>query len=75
MHLDPQVQIKGQVNSYKKVIIGVEGGAAGVIHAVYSTTTDCQSNDNVEALRMFMDATQIEALPLCMETHAQATSL
>lgn len=46
-----------------------------MIHVVDSAMTDCQSNDNVEALRMFMDATQIEALPLCMETHAQATSL
>lgn len=30
------------------------GAAAGVIHQVDSPTTDCQPNDNVEAMRVFM---------------------
>ena len=71
MCLDPQVRIKGQENAYKKVITGAVGGAAGVIHAVDSATTDCQPNDNVEALRMFMDAAQIEARPLWKPMHKQ----
>lgn len=71
MCLDPQIRIKGQENAYKKVITGAVGGAAGVIHAVDSATTDCQPNDNVEALRMFMDAAQIEARPLWKPMHKQ----
>ena len=39
------------------------GGAAGVMHQVDSATTDCQPNENVEALRMFMLGKKIEARP------------
>ena len=71
MCLDPALRIKGQENAYKKIITGAVGGAAGVIHAVDSATTDCQPNDNVEALRMWMDAAQIEARPLWKPMHKQ----
>ena len=71
MCIDPEVRIKGQENAYKKVITGAVGGAAGVIHAVDSATTDCQPNDNVEALRMYMDAAQVEARPLWKPMHKQ----
>lgn len=71
MRLDPEVRIKGQENAYKNVITGAVGGAAGVIHAVDSATTDCQPNDNVEALRLFLDAAQIEARPLWKPMHKQ----
>lgn len=71
MCIDPKVRIKGQENAYKKVITGAVGGAAGVIHSVNSAVTDCQPNDNVEALRMFMDAAQIEARPLWKPMHKQ----
>ena len=52
--LDPSVKIIGQDNAYKEVIKSAVGGAAGVIKAVDSAVTDCQPNDNVEALRVFM---------------------
>ena len=71
MCLDPDLRIKGQENAYKKVITGAVGGAAGVIHAVDSATTDCQPNDNVEALRMWLDAAQVEARPLWKPMHKQ----
>ena len=71
MCLDPELRIKGQENAYKKVITGAVGGAAGVIHAVDSATTDCQPNDNVEALRMYMDVAQVEARPLWKPMHKQ----
>lgn len=71
MCLDSELRIKGQENAYKKVITGAVGGAAGVIHAVDSATTDCQPNDNVEALRMYLDAAQIEARPLWKPMHKQ----
>ena len=69
--LDPDLKIKGQENAYKQVITGAVGGAAGVIHAASSATTDCQPNDNVEALRMALDAANIEARPLWKPMHKQ----
>ena len=69
--LDPNLRIKGQENAYKKKITGAVGGAAGVVHAVETMTTDCQPNDNVEALRLFMSEAQIEARPLWKPMHLQ----
>ncbi|MBO4642267.1 MAG: DegT/DnrJ/EryC1/StrS family aminotransferase [Bacteroidaceae bacterium] len=69
--LDPHLRIKGQENAYKKKITGAVGGAAGVVHAVETMTTDCQPNDNVEALRLFMNEAQIEARPLWKPMHLQ----
>ena len=69
--LDPNLRIKGQENAYRKVITGAVGGAAGVTHAASTATTDCQPNDNVEALRMALDAANIEARPLWKPMHKQ----
>ena len=69
--LDPELKIKGQENAYKTIVTGAVGGAAGVIHAADSATTDCQPNDNVEALRVFMDKAQIEARPVWKPMHKQ----
>ena len=69
--LDPDLKIKGQENAYKTIVKGAVGGAAGVIHMADSATTDCQPNDNVEALRDFMDAAQIEARPVWKPMHKQ----
>jgi len=69
--LDPSVKIKGQENAYKTIVTGAVGGAAGVIHAASSATTDCQPNENVEALRVFMDQAQIEARPVWKPMHKQ----
>ena len=69
--LDPSLKIKGQENAYKTIVTGAVGGAAGVIHAASSATTDCQPNENVEALRVFMDQAQIEARPVWKPMHKQ----
>lgn len=69
--LDPDLRIKGQENSYKQVITGAVGGAAGVTHATKTATTDCQPNNNVEALRMALDAAGIESRPLWKPMHKQ----
>ena len=50
---------------------GAVGGAAGVIHMASSAVTDCQPNDNVEALRVFMDAAGVEARPVWKPMHKQ----
>ena len=69
--LDPDLRIKGQENAYKQVITGAVGGAAGVTHTVATATTDYQPNDNVEALRMALDAANIESRPLWKPMHKQ----
>ena len=69
--LDPSLKVKGQENAYKTIVTGAVGGAAGVIHAASSATTDCQPNDNVEALRVYLDQAQIEARPVWKPMHKQ----
>jgi len=69
--LDENLKIKGQENAYKTIVQGAVGGAAGVIHVADSATTDCQPNDNVEALRVFMDQAGVEARPVWKPMHKQ----
>lgn len=69
--LDPSVKVKGQENAYKTIVTSAVGGAAGVIHVADSATTDCQPNDNVEALRVYLDKAQIEARPVWKPMHKQ----
>ena len=69
--IDENVKIKGQENAYKTIVQGAVGGAAGVIHVADTATTDCQPNDNVEALRVFMDAAGVEARPVWKPMHKQ----
>lgn len=71
MTIDPDVKVKGQENAYKQIVTGAVGGAAGVIHAAESAVTDCQPNDNVEAMRMGLDALNIESRPLWKPMHKQ----
>lgn len=69
--LEPSVRIVGQESAYKEVITSAVGGAAGVIKQVDSATTDCQPNDNVEALRVFMLDKKVECRPLWKPMHKQ----
>ena len=69
--LDPEVRIVGQENAYKEVIRSAVGGAAGVIKAVECATTECQPNENVEALRVFMLQKRVECRPVWKPMHRQ----
>lgn len=69
--LDPEVKIIGQEQAYKEVIKTAVGGAAGVIHAVDVATTDCQPNENIEALRVYLLSKKIEARPTWKPMHKQ----
>lgn len=69
--LGSSLRIKGQENAYKDIVETAVGGAAGVIHAVDCATTDCQPNENVEALRAFMLGKKIEARPVWKPMHKQ----
>ena len=69
--IDQAVRVKGQKNAYKTIVQGAVGGAAGVIHTASSAVTDCQPNDNVEALRVALDQAGIEARPVWKPMHKQ----
>ena len=71
IELAPTLRIKDQENAYKEVIKTAVGGAAGVIHAVDTATTDCQPNDNVEALRVYLLDAKIESRPVWKPMHKQ----
>ena len=69
--LDPALKVKGQENAYKQIITSAVGGAAGVIHTASTAVTDCQPNDNVEAMRLALLAGGIESRPLWKPMHKQ----
>lgn len=69
--INEDVKVKGQEHAYKAIVTGAVGGAAGVIHAASSAVTDCQPNDNVEALRVALDQAGIEARPVWKPMHKQ----
>ena len=69
--IDPVLKIKGQEKAYKTIVKSAIGGAAGVIHMADCATTDCQPNENVEALRVFLDAANIDARPTWKPMHKQ----
>ena len=69
--LDEDLRIVGQESVYGKAVDGPVGGAAGVMHAAASVVTDCQPNDNVEALRVALDKAGVEARPLWKPMHRQ----
>lgn len=67
--IDENVHVVGQENVYKEVITKAVGGAAGVLQIPDSPVTDCQPNDNVEAMRDYMDKANIEARPVWKPMH------
>ncbi len=69
--IDENLKIKGQENAYKNIITSPVGGVPAVIHAASSATTDCQPNDNVEALRLALEKAGIESRPLWKPMHKQ----
>ena len=69
--LDSDLKVKGQENAYKTIVTGPIGGALGVIHPATTAVTDCQPNDNVEAMRMALSDADIEARPVWKPMHKQ----
>lgn len=69
--LDPNLKVKGQENAYKNKVSGPIGGVGSVIHEAEYMTTDCQPNDNVEALRVWLDNAQVESRPVWKPMHRQ----
>lgn len=69
--IEPWVKVKGEENAYAETLQGAVGGAGSVTHAASSLITDCQPNNNVEAMRILLDKAGIEARPLWKPMHKQ----
>ncbi len=69
--LDEELRVRNEESAYSAVISGAVGGAAGVVHSVSSAVTDCQPNNNVEALRVALDKAGVETRPLWKPMHKQ----
>ena len=69
--IDPLLRIKGQENAYGSSVQTAVGGVASVVHSSGQARTDCEPNDNVEALRMALDKAGIESRPLWKPMHKQ----
>lgn len=69
--LDSKLHVKGQENAYAAAVKGAVGGAAGVVHSTGKVHTDCEPNNNVEAMRVALDEAMIESRPLWKPMHLQ----
>lgn len=67
----PQVHVMGEEHVYEQAVQGAVGGAAGVVHQAATLVTDCQPNNNIEAMRVVLDKAGIEARPLWKPMHKQ----
>lgn len=69
--LDENLYVKGQEEAYSEIVKGAVGGAGGVVHAASTQHTDCEPNNNVEAMRKWLEKKGIEARPLWKPMHKQ----
>lgn len=69
--LSPELRVRGEEQAYSRAINEAVGGAGSVTHAAATIETDCQPNNNVEALRLVLDRAGIEARPLWKPMHKQ----
>ncbi|MCC8071472.1 MAG: aminotransferase class I/II-fold pyridoxal phosphate-dependent enzyme [Bacteroidales bacterium] len=69
--LHPDLKIRGQEKAYQSAVKGAVGGAAGVTHESESIHTGSEPNANVEALRLALDALNVESRPLWKPMHLQ----
>lgn len=69
--LDESLRVKGEEKAYTQAVQGAVGGAAGVVHATGAIHTDLEPNRNVEAMRIGLDAFNIESRPLWKPMHSQ----
>lgn len=69
--IDKDLHVKGHEEVYKQAVTSAVGGSAAVVQSVEALTTDCQPNENVEALRLYLLERQIETRPLWKPMHCQ----
>ena len=73
--LSEELRVKNEELAYQKPIVSAIGGAAGVVHGGGGIHTDCEPNVNVEAMRIALQAADIESRPLWKPMHKQPVYL
>lgn len=56
--------MRGEEDAYHETMKGAVGGAVGDTHESVGAHTSCESNRNVEAMRICLDGVGIESCPL-----------
>ena len=69
--IEPWVKIKREEYAYTEEIYNAASGASNVTHTSTSLTTDCQPNNNIEALRVALNNAGVEVRPLWKPMHKQ----
>lgn len=69
--IDPALKVKGMEKAYYAGSEEAVGGVAAVTHSAGSLHTACEPNANVEALRLALDAANVESRPLWKPMHLQ----
>lgn len=69
--LDESLHVRGQEQAYAHTVSGAIGGAGSTVHAASQAHTACEPNANVEAMRLRLDAENIESRPLWKPMHLQ----
>ena len=68
---DEQLKVKNEERAYAEAVVGAVGGAAGTVHSGGFVHTDCEPNQNVEAMRLALNDADIESRPLWKPMHKQ----
>ena len=69
--IDSDLKVKGMENAYAEELKSAVGGAGSVTKKAAGLRTDCEPNANVEAMRLALDAADIESRPLWKPMHLQ----
>ena len=69
--IDPLIRMKGQEKVYTAMQLDSVGAMANSVRPVSAARSGFEPNDNVEALRVYLDAAGIEARPLWKPMHKQ----
>ena len=69
--IDPKLKVVGQDKAYKETVLFAVSGTENTKAGADCPTTNCQPNDNVEALRLFLAQDGIETRPLWKPMHKQ----
>lgn len=69
--IDSKLKVVGQDKSYKETVLFAVSGTENTKSGADCPMTNCQPNDNVEALRLFLAQDGIETRPLWKPMHKQ----
>lgn len=69
--INEKLKVKNQDKAYDNKITTAIGGAAATVHSSVEAHSDCEPNNNVEAMRVLLNDEGIESRPLWKPMHLQ----